>query len=106
MGLRPIFPNMLADLKLPQPCDQPGPQQHRQEHRRDAGHGRPESVVLEDSERRMWVVTEQVFVAEPEEHWSVPSPFVRSQEPFHCELDVNPARSLKQNDVARLCERT
>ena len=46
-----VLANRLADLELPQPPDQPGPQDQAQPQRHQAGGGRTERDVAEDAER-------------------------------------------------------
>jgi hypothetical protein len=49
--LRPVFANVLPDLKVAQLGDQPGPQQQTQAQRRQAGERRAHGDIAEHAQR-------------------------------------------------------
>ncbi len=93
--LRPVFPDVLADLKFAQLGDQPRPQRQAQEQRRQCRERGAKRGVLEYAKGRE--VAKQLFVEQPIEHLIGPC-----EEPLQGMLDVAASRTLEQNRVARL----
>ena len=85
--LRPVFANVLADLKLAQLRDQPGPQRQTKKQRRQRGKRSAKGRVLEHAKRRE--VAEQLFVEQPIEHLIGPR-----EEPLQGVLDMDCRASL------------